>query len=477
MNYSLLTDFYELSMAYAYYQEGRAEQIAYFDMFTRNIPDNGGYLVFNGLASFIEYYENFSFNEEDLAYLKDVGNFSDDFLDYLRNLKLTLDVWSVPEGTVVFANEPLVTVSGPLIQCQLIETMLLLCVNYESLISTKASRINNAAQGRMVLEFGARRAQGAWAALKGARAAVIGGCFGTSNTMAAKTYDLNVSGTMAHSYVQIHKNEYQAFMSYAQQQPDNCTFLIDTYDTLNSGIVNAVKVAQEYLLPNGYQLKGVRLDSGDLAYLSKKVRIYLDAHGFYDTKIVASNSLNEELIDDLLTQGAKIDIFGVGEQLITSASKPVLGGVYKVVAYQENGVVIPTIKLSDTKIKITNPGHKKLYRFYDNNTNKALGDVIALADEVISQDEYELFDPVDTYKRKVINNYTLREMQEQVYQQGKLVYRLPSTNDIITYHQKELETIWDELKRLKFPHEYYVDLSAELWVLKEGLIYQNKKFK
>lgn len=475
MNYSLLTDFYEITMAYAYFKENRGDQIAYFDMFVRSVPDGGGYLVFNGLHSLIDYLLDFKFSEDDLSYLKKIGDFSDDFLDYLRNIELELDVFSIKEGTIVFPNEPFVTVRGPLIQCQLIETMLLLSINYETLVATKASRLVNAAKGKAILEFGARRAHGNYAAIKGARAAVISGCVGTSNTLAGKLYDINVSGTMAHSYVQVHDSEYMAFLNYAKNQPENCTLLIDTYDTINSGIVNAIKVAKEFLIPNGYQLNGVRLDSGDLGYLSKKVRKILDDNGLNDTKIIVSNSLDEELIDDLLTQEAKIDVFGVGERLITASNSPVLGGVYKVVAYQQGKEIIPTIKLSDTKIKITNPGFKKFYRFYDKDSNKALGDVVALAHEEINKDKYELFDPVDTYKRKTITNYTIREMQVPIFESGKLVYDIPSTMEIISYHQEEMKTIWAELKRLKKPHNYYVDLSEELWLLKEGLIYLKKK--
>ena len=359
---SMLTDFYEFSMAYAYFKENRHEQIAYFDMFVRRLPDQGGYLIFNGLHRLVDVISNFAFDDDQITYLRSKNVFDEEFLTYLRNIKLSIDIWSVPDGTIVFNNQPLVTVRGTVIEAQLIETILLLCVNYPTLVTTKASRIVNAAQGRAVIEFGARRAQGFDAAIEGARCAVIAGATATSNTLAGYQHGLNISGTIAHSYIQTHDSEYDAFLSYAKINPENCILLVDTYDTLKSGVVNAIKVAHEYLLPNGYRLKAIRLDSGDLSYLSKKARKMLDEAGLQDCKIIASNSLDENLIDDLITQQAQIDIFGVGENLITSKTTPVLGGVYKLVAQEIGEEIVPRIKISDNLEKITNPGFKKIGR-------------------------------------------------------------------------------------------------------------------
>lgn len=465
-----LTDFYEYSMAYAYYKEGRTEEVGYFDMFIRNLPDHGGYLIFNGLNQFVESMNHFKFSEEHLDYLRQIGMDDEGFLDYLRNLKLELDIWSVEDGTVVFHNEPLVTVRGPIIQAQLIETLLLLSVNYPSLVTTKASRIVQAAQGRTVMEFGARRAQGYDASVEGARCAVIAGCVGTSNTLAGYKYGVPISGTLAHSYIQIHDDEYTAFLAYAKVQPDNAVFLVDTYNTLKSGVPNAIRVAQDYLVPNGYRLKGIRLDSGDLAYLSKQARILLDEAGFEDCQIIASNSLDENIIDDLIVQGARIDSFGVGENLITSKSTPVLGGVYKLVAVERNDQLISKIKISDNIGKITNPGYKRLYRFYDKTTHKALADYVALAHEVVPTDEITIFDPIQTWKSKTLTNYDIRELQIPIYQNGKLVYDLPSTEASRHYCAQELDSLWEEVKRLKYPHKFYVDLSQELYDLKNNLL-------
>ncbi|MDP2813549.1 MAG: nicotinate phosphoribosyltransferase, partial [Erysipelotrichaceae bacterium] len=402
---SMLTDFYEFSMAYAYFKENRHEQIAYFDMFVRRLPDQGGYLIFNGLHRLVEVIENFAFDDDQIGYLRSKNVFDEEFLTYLRNIKLSVDIWSVPDGTVVFNNQPLVTVRGNVIEAQLIETVLLLCVNYPTLVTTKASRIVNAAQGRTVIEFGARRAQGFDAAIEGARCAVIAGAAGTSNTLAGYQHGLAISGTIAHSYIQTHDSEYDAFLSYAKINPENCILLVDTYDTLKSGVVNAIKVANDFLLPNGYRLKAIRLDSGDLSYLSKKARIMLDEAGLQDCKIIASNSLDEDLIDDLIKQQAQIDIFGVGENLITSKSTPVLGGVYKLVAQEVEEEIVPKIKISDNLEKITNPGFKKVIRFIDKETQKALGDCVMLADEIVPTDGFTLFDPIAPWKRKTITDY------------------------------------------------------------------------
>jgi nicotinate phosphoribosyltransferase len=472
---SMLTDFYEFSMAYAYFKENRHEQIAYFDMFVRRLPDQGGYLIFNGLHRLVEVISSFAFNDDQIDYLRSKNVFDEEFLSYLKNIKLSVDIWSVPDGTVVFNNQPLVTVRGNVIEAQLIETILLLCVNYPTLVTTKASRIVNAAQGRAVIEFGARRAQGFDAAIEGARCAVIAGAAATSNTLAGYQHGLNISGTIAHSYIQTHNSEYDAFLSYAKINPDNCILLVDTYDTLKSGVVNAIKVAHDYLLPNGYRLKAIRLDSGDLSYLSKRARKMLDEAGLDDCKIIASNSLDENLIDDLITQQAQIDIFGVGENLITSKTTPVLGGVYKLVAQEIGEEIVPRIKISDNLEKITNPGFKKVVRFIDKETQKALGDCVMLADEVVPLDEYTLFDPIAPWKRKTITDYDYQILQVPVFVNGHLVYDVPTVNQTKDYCKLQMETMWDEVKRLAFPHKYYVDLSQKLWDLKNEMIQNNRK--
>lgn len=469
-NFSLITDFYEFTMAYAYFKQNMHHEIGYFDVFIRSIPDKGGYVVFNGLHKFIDFVQNFHFTNEQIDYLRSTGSFDEEFLQYLKQLKLNIDVWSIPEGTPVFPNEPLVTVRGTLVEAQIIETYLLQCINYSSLVATKASRIVHAARGRQVIEFGTRRAQGSDASVEGGRAAYIVGCGGSACTESGFRYNVPVSGTMAHSYVQLYEDEYTAFLEYAKAIPNNCIFLVDTYDTLKSGMVNAIAVAKDYLIPNGYQLKAIRLDSGDLAYLSKKARAMLDDAGLYDTKILASNALDEFIIDDLLLQGAKIDSFGVGENLITSKSNPVLGGVYKVSAYEKNNQIIPTIKISENLEKITNPGYKKVYRFYDKTTHKAIADLVTLADEIIPEDGYELFDPLATWKRKYITNYYYQELQIPIFKQGILVYDVPNTEAVRQRYIQQMDTLWEEVKRLKFPHQYYVDLSQPLWDLKHQLI-------
>lgn len=470
-----LTDMYEFSMAYTYFKQNRHEEIVYFDMFTRKVPDKGGYLIFNGLSKLVEAINNFKFTQDHISYLRDSGYTDEAFLDYLLNMDLKLDIWAVEDGTVVFPNEPLVTVRGTVIEAQLIETILLLSVNYSTLVTTKASRIVNAARGRAILEFGARRAHGYDASLDGARAAMIAGCVGTSHILAGHKFGAHVAGTMAHSFIQLHNSELEAFMSYAQINPDNAIFLVDTFDTLKSGIPNAIKVAKEYLEPRGYRLKAIRLDSGDLAYLSKEARKMLDEAGLQDCKIMASNSLDEYIIDDLIFQGAKIDQFGVGENLITSKSEPVLGGVYKLVAAQHGSEITPKIKVSENIEKITNPGFKKLYRFYDNKTQKALADYIALADEVIPIDTITIFDPAATWKKKTLTDYTIRELQVPIFVQGTCVYELPDLSSVTAYSKMEMETIWDEVKRLHYPHKYYVDLSEKLYNLKLDLLHSVQK--
>ena len=466
----LVADFYEFTMVNGYFIKNKNNKIAYFDVFFRKIPDNGGYVIVAGLEQVIDYIKNLKFTEDDITYLRKLNKFSEEFLNYLKNFKFTGDIWAIPEGTVVFPNEPLLTVKAPIIEAQILETMLLLTINHQSLIATKTSRIVNAAKGLPVMEFGARRAHGVDAAVSGARAAIIGGAVGTSCTLSSKEFNVPASGTMAHSWIQSFDSEYEAFKAYAEIYPNDCTFLIDTYNTLESGLPNAIKVFNEILAPKGFRPKAVRLDSGDLAYLSKEVRKVLDENGYSDCKICATNSLDEHLISSLLDQGAKLDIFGVGENLITAKSEPVFGGVYKLVATEENGNITPKIKVSETAIKVTNPSFKKIYRFYDKDTKKALADIITLHDEVIPKDEYMIFDPQDPWKKKTLTNYIIRPLQEKIFENGKLIYKSPSLKEIAKYSKKELDTLWEEVKRLENPHTYYVDLSKDLWTLKNNML-------
>ena len=466
----LVTDFYEFTMSNGFLNKNMVNQIAYFDVFFREIPDNGGYVIFAGLEQIIEYVKNLKFDNEDINYLKSKNIFSNEFLEYLRNFKFTGTIWAIPEGTVVFPNEPLITVKAPLIEAQLLETAMLCLINHQSLIATKSSRIVNAAEGRPVMEFGARRAHSIDAAVFGARAAIIGGCVGTSCTLTAKEWNIPASGTMAHSFVQAFDSEYEAFKAYAENYPNDCTLLIDTYDTLNSGIKNAIKVFNEVLVPNGFRPKAVRLDSGDLSYLSKKIRTVLDEAGFEDCKICGTNALDEYVITSILQEGAKIDLFGVGENLITAKSHPVFGGVYKLVAIEKDEKIMPKIKVSNNTIKITNPGFKKVYRFYDKVSNKALADVITLIDEVIPEDGYVIFDPVSPWKKKKLTNYIVRPLQELIFDNGELLYNSPDLTTIANNAKKELDTLWTEVKRIKNPHKYYVDLSQKLWDLKNELL-------
>mgnify|MGYP005753164101 FL=1 len=416
----LVADFYEYTMANGYFNKNMEDRIAYFDVFFRKVPDEGGYAIVAGLEQIINYIRNLSFDEEDISYLRKQNKFSEEFLNYLENFRFTGDIWAIPEGTVVFPNEPLITVKAPIIQAQLLETMLLLTTNHQSLIATKTSRIVREAQGRPVMEFGARRAHGINAAVEGARAAIIGGAVGTSCTLSAKEFNVPASGTMAHSWIQSFDSEYEAFKAYAELYPDDCTFLIDTYNTIESGLSNAIKVFNEVLKPKGYRPKAVRLDSGDLAYLSKKVRKILDEAGYEDCKICATNSLDEYLIKSLIEQDAKIDLFGVGENLITAKSEPVFGGVYKLVALEKDKKIVPKIKVSENTAKVTNPSFKKVYRFYDNETKKAIADVITLADEIIDEREYMIFDPQNPWKKKVLKDYSIRLLQEKIFEERKI---------------------------------------------------------
>jgi len=469
----MIADFYEFTMSNGYFNNNRND-IAYFDVFFRKVPDNGGYAIVAGLEQVIDFIQNLKFDEEDIEYLRGQKIFSQEYLEYLSKFKFTGDIWAVPEGTVVFPNEPLLTVRAPLVEAQLLETMLLLTINHQSLIATKTSRIVRAAQDRPVMEFGARRAHGVTAAIYGARAAIIGGAVGTSCTLTAQKFNVPASGTMAHSWIQSFDNEYEAFKTYAQMYPHGCTFLIDTYNTLKSGLPNAIKVFDEVLKPQGIRPVAVRLDSGDLAYLSKQIRKELDKAGYSDCKICATNSLDEYLITSLIKQEAKIDLFGVGENLITAKSDPVFGGVYKLVALEKEGRVTPKIKISENIEKITNPGFKKIYRFYDKETEYCLADVIALRDEEVPKEEYEIFDPENTWKRKTLKNYEVKELQEKIFENGKLIYKVPTLKEISEYAKKQQERLWEEIKRLENPQKYYVDLSQNLYDLKMNMLNGNK---
>lgn len=470
-NLTMLMDFYELTMANGYFKNGIAEKTAYFDMFFRDIPDNGGFAIMAGVEQLVEYLKNLHFTEDDIAFLRTKG-FGEEFLEYLRNFKFSCDVWTVKEGTPIFPREPIVKVRGPIAQAQLIETMVLLTINHQSLIATKANRIVRAAQGRPVMEFGSRRAQGYDGAIYGARAAYIAGCAGTACTISDSEFSVPALGTMAHSWVQSFPSEYEAFKAYAEEYPDKCTLLIDTYNVLKSGIPNAIKVFNEVVVPKGFRPAGVRIDSGDITYLSKKCRKMLDEAGFPDCSIVASNSLDEYIIRDMLIQGAEINSFGVGERLITSSSTPVFGGVYKLCAIEnDKGEIEPRIKVSGNVAKITNPCPKNLYRLYDRETGKALADVVTLEDEKIDDSSsYEIFDPESTWKRKVIENFTAKELLVPLFKGGKCVYDCSDVKEVKAYCGEQVETLWDEVKRFENPHKYYVDLSQALWDEKQKLL-------
>ncbi len=471
MNLTLLADFYELTMANGYWEHGIAEQIAYYDLFFRKVPDQGGFAIMAGLEQAIDYMKNLKFTEKDIAYLRSRNCFNEPFLEYLQNFEFACDVWAVPEGTPIFPNEPILTVRGPAIQAQFVETMLLLTINHQSLIATKANRIVRAANGRAVLEFGSRRAQGADGAIMGARAAYIGGCAGTACTLVDRDMQIPALGTMAHSWVQMFPSEEDAFRAYAQTYPDNCTLLIDTYNVLQSGVPNAIKVFQEEVVSRGYRPKGVRIDSGDIAYLSKKVRKMLDAAGFEDCKIMASNSLDEYIIQDILKQDGKVDSFGVGERLITAKSAPVFGGVYKLAAVERDGELESKIKISENVEKITNPGFKKTWRLYDRDTGKAIADVITMYDEVIDDTKaYEIFHPEYTWKRKTVTNFIAKPLQVPIFEKGTCVYESPDLQTIQQFCKEQIDTLWDEMLRFENPHKYYVDLSQKLWDLKHALL-------
>ena len=471
-NKTLMTDFYELTMAQTYFDKNEQNKKAYFDVFFRINPFEGGYTIMGGLDNIVEYINNFKISEDDINYLRSLNKFSEEFLAYLKNLKFTGDIFAVSDGTVIFPNEPVITVRANIIEAQLIETALLTCFNHGALVTTAAKRITEAANGIPVMEFGARRARGIDSAIEASKYAYVGGCCGTSNTLAAKKYNLPLMGTMAHSMICDADSEYEAFLRYAKTFPNNTLLLVDTYDTLKSGVPNAIRVAKEYLIPNGYRLKGIRIDSGDLAYLSKEARKQLDEAGLTDAKICLSNGLNPKTIASLLAQGAKIDTIGAGDNI--AAPKERVGCVYKLVAKEMDSTIDPRIKVSDDAIKTINPGYKKVYRFYDKETGYALGDVIAVHDEQIPLDGYTLIDPQNEFNRKYLENYTVRELQEEVIKDGKLVKPLPTVQEEQRYCASQMETLYPEVRRLENPHKYYVDLTEKLLQLKKELIGEHK---
>lgn len=464
----MLCDFYELTMANGYFVKGMADRITYFDIFFREIPDGGGFAIAAGLEQIIDYVKNLHFTEDDIEYLRDRDCFDERFLEMLRNFRFTGDIWAVPEGTPIFPSEPIITVRAPAYQAQFIETYLLLVFNHQSLVATKANRIVRAAEGRPVSEFGSRRAQGASAAILGARAAYIGGCSSTACAIADERFGIPAVGTMAHSWVQMFDSEYEAFDSYCKLYPNAATLLVDTYNVLKSGVPNAIKAFKA----NGITKCGVRIDSGDITYLTRKTRRLLDEAGMTDCKIVVSNSLDEYIIRDTIQQGACIDSFGVGERLITSKNSPVFGGVYKLAAIErEDGTIVPKIKISENTAKITNPHYKKLYRIYEGDSGKAIADLITVHDEVIDTSKpLELFDPEHIWKRKVLEDYRIEELQKPIFLGGKCVYESPTASEIRDYCAAQLDLQWDEVKRFENPHNYYVDLSQKLWDVKQALL-------
>ena len=472
LNLTMLCDFYELTMGNGYFETGYKDRICYFDVFFRQCPDGGGFAIAAGLEQIVQYIQDLHFDKEDIDYLRGRNLFSEEFLKYLETFRFTGDIWAVPEGTPIFPKEPIMTIRAPAIEAQLIETFVLLSLNHQSLIATKANRIVRAAGGRTVLEFGSRRAQGSDAAILGARAAYIGGCNGTACTISDQMFGVYAGGTMAHAWVQMFDSEYEAFRTYCKLYPNNATLLVDTYNTLKSGIPNAIRAFNEVLKPLGITKCGIRLDSGDIAYLSREARKMLDEAGWTECKISASNSLDEYIIQGLLRQGAQIDMFGVGERLITAKSEPVFGGVYKLAAVEnENGEVVPKIKISENVGKITNPHFKKLYRFFGNDTGKAIADYLCVYDEVVDDSgEIEIFDPEATWKTKNVYNFTAKELQVPIFKKGELVYKCPDLHQIRAYCMEQVDALWDEVKRFDNPHTYYVDLSQKLWDIKFGLL-------
>ena len=476
LNMTMLCDFYELTMGTGYFRNGYKDRLTYFDVFFRRVPDEGGYVIAAGLEQLIDYIENLHFSEEDIAYLRGRNLFCEEFLDYLRDFRFTGDIYAIPEGTPVFPREPMVVVRAPSIEAQLIETFTLLTINHQSLIATKANRICRAAMGRTVLEFGSRRAQGADAAIVGARAAYIGGCAGTACTISDQLYGVPAGGTMAHAWVQMFDSEYEAFKTYCETYPTNATLLVDTYNTLKSGVPNAIRAFNEVLRPMGITKCGIRLDSGDMAYLSQEARRMLDEAGWPECQISVSNSLDERLIQNLFLQGAQIDMFGVGERLITAKSEPVFGGVYKLTAVEnEKGEIIPKIKCSENVEKITIPHFKKVYRLYNRDNGKAIADYMTVYDETVNENEpLMLFDPYATWKTKNVCNFEARELLVPVFLKGKRVYQSPSLKEIQSYCKQQVDTLWDEIKRFDNPQTYYVDLSQKLWDIQQELLRKNR---
>ena len=472
LNASMICDFYELTMGNGYLASGMRDQIVYFDLFFRNVPDGGGFAIAAGLDQVMDYIQNLHFSEGDIEYLRNRQLFSEEFLDYLANFKFTGDIWAVPEGTPVFPREPILTVRAPAIQAQLVETFLLCTLNHQSLIATKANRIVRAAHGRTVLEFGSRRAQGGDAAVLGARAAYIGGCHGTACVLSDQLFGVPAGGTMAHAWVQMFDSEIEAFRAYCRTYPHNATLLVDTYNTLQSGIPNAIRAFNEILKPLGITKCGIRLDSGDLAYLTRKARKMLDDAGWTECTITCSNALDEYIIRDLISQDACIDAFGVGERLITARSEPVFGGVYKLTAVEKSdGTILPKIKVSENLDKITNPHFKKIYRFYGRDTGKALADYLCLHDEVVDDTKpLTIFDPDATWKEKELTDFEARELLVPIFLGGELVYERPTLPQIREYCARQIETLWDEVLRFENPHHYYVDLSQKLWDIKNELL-------
>ena len=476
-NLTMLRDFYKLTMANGYFLSGKKDTVSYFDVFFRSIPDKGGFAITAGLQDVVEYIQSLRFTEEDVAYLRGKGLFDEGFLDYLGSFRFTGDIWAIPEGTPVFPNEPILTVRAPAIEAQFIETYVLLALNHQSLIATKANRIVRAAEGRTVLEFGSRRAQGASGAVNGARACYIGGVHGTACTLSDERYGVPARGTMAHSWVQMFDSQYEAFKRYCEIYPHNATLLVDTYNTLRSGIPDAIRAFNEVLRPRGITQCGIRIDSGDMAYLTRKARQMLDEAGWTECKISVSNSLDEYIIKDILAQGAKIDLFGVGERMITAKSEPVFGGVYKVCAVENAaGEIVPKIKVSENVGKITNPHYKKVWRFYGRDTGKAIADYLSVWDERVDDSgDFEIFDPEAVWKRKTVYNFEAKELQVPIFRNGELVYELPGLEEIRSYCAAQVETLWDEVKRFDNPHHYYVDLSQKLWDIKQSMLVQAGK--
>ncbi len=472
LNMTMLTDFYEITMANGYFKTGMANDTAYFDMFFRDIPDGGGFAIMAGVEQVAEYMQNLEFTDDDIEYLRKKDMFDSRFLEYLRNFRFVCDVWTVPEGTPIFPGEPIITVRGPVIQAQFVETMVLLLVNHQTLIATKANRIVRAAKGRGIMEFGTRRAHGVSAAVYGARAAYIGGCMGTACTVSDRDYGIDALGTMAHSWVQMYPDEDTAFRKYAEIYPDNCVLLVDTYNVLKSGVPAAIRVFRD-MKP---EKMGIRIDSGDVSYLTKQARKMLDDAGLQECTIVVSNSLDEYIIEDVIQQGACIDSFGVGERLITASSSPVFGGVYKLSALEKDGDMIPKMKISENIGKITNPGFKTLYRFYDKDSNQCKADLIALDEEPApSGDEFEIFDPIAPWKRKTLRNFYVKNIRVQLFDKGKLVYKLPAVDEIRSYCARQVGDLWDEMLRFENPQTYYVDLSQRLYELKQEIIREHNR--